>query len=141
MAPAEFHYSRRVQFADTDMAGIVHFARFFQYMEEAEHAFLRSLGTSVVGRDSEGEVGWPRVSVACDFFQPARFDDVLDIRVTIAKRGRSSVTYHILMTLDGAKIAEGRTTAVYCRLEPGQKPKSLPLPEWLAEKLTPETPA
>ena len=30
-----FRYSRRVQFADTDLVGIVHFSMFFRYMEEA----------------------------------------------------------------------------------------------------------
>ena len=33
----EFHTTRRIQFAETDMAGIVHFSNFFRYMEEAEH--------------------------------------------------------------------------------------------------------
>ena len=37
-------YKRRVEFAETDMAGQVHFSNFFRYMEAAEHAFFRSLG-------------------------------------------------------------------------------------------------
>src|SRR5213078_989612 len=45
--PAVFRTTRRVEFADTDMAGIVHFANFFRYMESAEHEFLRSHGLSV----------------------------------------------------------------------------------------------
>ena len=36
-----FRTTRLVEFGDTDMAGIVHFANFFRYMESAEHAFLR----------------------------------------------------------------------------------------------------
>jgi len=42
--PASFRTTRRVEFGDTDMAGIVHFARFFCFMESAEHEMLRSLG-------------------------------------------------------------------------------------------------
>jgi YbgC/YbaW family acyl-CoA thioester hydrolase len=38
----------RVEFTDTDMAGIVHFSSFFRYMEVTEHAFFRSLGFSIV---------------------------------------------------------------------------------------------
>ena len=45
--PYEFRCRQRVEFADTDMAGIVHFSNFFRYMERAEHEFLRSLGLSV----------------------------------------------------------------------------------------------
>jgi acyl-CoA thioester hydrolase len=36
---SEFHATRRIEFPDTDMAGIVHFSRFFVFMEAAEHEF------------------------------------------------------------------------------------------------------
>ena len=76
---ATFRTTRLVEFGDTDMAGIVHFARFFEYMEAAEHALLRSLGLSVV-MDWEGEpISFPRVSASCDYFRPARFEDLLTI--------------------------------------------------------------
>ena len=39
--PPQFTYSRRIQFSDTDMAGIVHFANFYRFMEEAEHEMFR----------------------------------------------------------------------------------------------------
>ena len=35
-----FHFSKRVEFSETDMAGIVHFSNFFRYMEMAEHAYF-----------------------------------------------------------------------------------------------------
>ena len=44
----EFKAIRRVEFADTDMAGIMHYSNFFRFMETAEHAFFRSLGLSIV---------------------------------------------------------------------------------------------
>ena len=44
----EFKAIRRVEFSETDMAGIVHYSNFFRYMETAEHGFFRSLGYSVV---------------------------------------------------------------------------------------------
>ena len=40
----EFKQTRRVEFSDTDMAGIMHFSNFFHFMEATEAAFLRSLG-------------------------------------------------------------------------------------------------
>ena len=40
-----FTTTRRVEFGDTDMAGIMHFANFFRFMERTEHAFLRTLGS------------------------------------------------------------------------------------------------
>src|SRR5260221_14772436 len=46
--PYEFKHTRRVEFSDTDMAGIMHFSNFFRFMEATETAFMRSLGLSVV---------------------------------------------------------------------------------------------
>ena len=40
----EFTYRRRVQFYETDLAGIVHFSWYPRYMEEAEHAMWRDAG-------------------------------------------------------------------------------------------------
>ena len=53
---------RRIEFAETDMAGIAHFSSFFRYMEEVEHAYFRSLGISVVHQQDNGQLSWPRVS-------------------------------------------------------------------------------
>src|SRR5689334_6065032 len=44
---AGFRYTRRVQFSETDMAGIVHFSAYFRFMEEAEHALWRAAGVSI----------------------------------------------------------------------------------------------
>ncbi len=76
-----FHTTRRVEFSDTDMAGIVHFASFFRFMEGAEHEFLRSVGLSVVLNWEGVSLGFPRVSASCDFLKPIRFEDVVDIEV------------------------------------------------------------
>ena len=57
-----FRTTRRIEFGDTDMAGIVHFANFFRFMESAECEFLRSRGLSVK-LDWEGQaIGFPRVT-------------------------------------------------------------------------------
>ena len=56
---SEFHTKRKIEFSDTDLAGIVHFARFFVFMETAEHEFLNSLGTSVSTKIDGNEIGWP----------------------------------------------------------------------------------
>ena len=109
-----FHTTRIVEFSDTDMAGIVHFAAFFRFMEAAEHAFLRSLGLSVVMEWEGQKVSFPRVSAACDFLRPARFGDELTISVDVEKVGRSSVTYAFGFTKGHEEVARGRITAVLC---------------------------
>ena len=87
--PAQFTTTYRVEFCDTDVAGIVHFANFYRYMEQAEHEYFRSLGLSIMQSQEDGSViGWPRVSASCSFEAPAYFEDVLEIRMNVARKGR-----------------------------------------------------
>src|SRR5437763_9104534 len=130
-----FVTTRRVEFSDTDAAGIAHFAAFFRMMEQAEHDLLRSVGLSVVMHDSGGTVSWPRVSAKCDFSAAARFEDVVRIEVRITRLGKRSVTYAHRFLLDGAELATGEITAVCCRIEDGKPPKSIDIPAAMAKKL------
>jgi acyl-CoA thioester hydrolase len=131
----ELRTRRRVEFADTDMVGIVHFARFFVYMETAEHEFFRSLGTPVLFADGGRSIGWPRVSVTCDYRAPARFGDVLDLHLKVAKKGRSSLTYVIDISREGQPIAHGRVTVVCCQLDGPGGIEAVPIPGFLADRI------
>ncbi len=133
--PAVFRTSRRVEFCDTDMAGIVHFANFFRYMEFAEVEFLRSLGLSVTGRNEAEHIGLPRVAASCDYLRPARFEDVLDIEVSMLKIGRKSVTYGFEFFKQGEAIARGQVTSVSCRVSNDKQMESVELPEVMRRKL------
>lgn len=139
----EFRTRRRIEFADTDMAGIVHFARFFSFMETAEHEFLLSLG-SQVHFDYEGhEVGWPRIAASCEYRSPARFGDVLDIHLTVLRKGRRAMTYGFHFSCEGRAVAEGQISSIFCALpwKPAlgdarhHKPLPLPIPSFLADQI------
>jgi YbgC/YbaW family acyl-CoA thioester hydrolase len=110
-----FRTTRRVEFGDTDMAGIVHFANFFRYMEAAETAFLRSLGGSVKLEWEGQAIGFPRVSASCDYLSPAFFEDLIDIDVRLDNLGRKSVTYAFEFSRAGTILARGKVTSVCCR--------------------------
>jgi 4-hydroxybenzoyl-CoA thioesterase/acyl-CoA thioester hydrolase len=130
-----FRTQRRVEFCDTDMAGIAHFSAFFKYMESAEHELLRQLGLSVVASDDQGPFGFPRVGASCDFISPVRFEDVLDIEVLVGGLSDRSVTYQFDFTHQGRKVASGKMTSVCCRLHPGSAPSSIPIPAAVANPL------
>ncbi len=135
--PLPYHTTRRVEFRDTDAAGIAHFSAFIQYMEQTEHEFLRHLGLSVLMQDAGGEISWPRVSVQCDYQGAVRFEDVLDVDLRIERLGSKSVTYTFLFQHVGRPVASGRMTSVCCRLDPHHPPKSLVVPDFIADKLRP----
>jgi YbgC/YbaW family acyl-CoA thioester hydrolase len=123
-----FRTTRRVDFGDTDMAGIVHFANFFRYMEAAEVAFLRERGLSVKLEWEGQELGFPRVSASCDYVKPAHFDEVLDITVTLERLGAKSVTYLFEFSRQGEILARGRLTSVCCLVAPDQGLRAIEIP-------------
>ncbi|MBT3267296.1 acyl-CoA thioesterase [Candidatus Poribacteria bacterium] len=132
---SEFVTTRRMEFADTDLAGIVHFSRYTVFMETAEHEFLRSIGTDIhVKRDGD-IVSWPRVSISCDYVQPSYYGEELEIGVTVLRRGEKSVTYGFDFRRGDDEIARGKTTAVFCVCNPGEKLRSLAIPADIAERL------
>ena len=131
-----FKTSRRVQFHETDAAGITHFSSFFTYMEEAEHEMLRHCGLRVF-HETDGEtISWPRVSATCDFRNPIRFEDIVDIEVRIVERTRRSITYGFRFSCGERRVAEGRMTAVCCRMT-DSGPRATEIPDSIIEKLPP----
>lgn len=130
-----YRTQRRVEFADTDMAGIVHFSRFFVFMETAEHAFMREVGAPSVHFEHEGRrIGWPRRETGCQFHSPARVGDILDIEVRVLRKGRTSLTWGFVFHIGDRLVAEGRIACVCCALsESGLEP--VPIPSFLAERL------
>ena len=129
-----FSINRRVQFAETDMAGIVHFANYFRWMEEVEHAFFRSLGLSVAMTLDGVDLGWPRVNVGCEFYGPLRFEDEMELRLRITKVGGKSLSYEVDFLLDGKLVALGKTTSVCCAHTPGGL-KAVAIPGPIRQKL------
>ena len=132
-----FSILRRVQFSETDMAGIMHFSNFFKMMEEVEHAFFRSVGLSVSMQHDGMHVGWPRVSTSCDFFGPVKFEQEVELKLGVTKLGEKSFTYEVDFLLDGRRMALGKTTSVCCELRPDGTMRSIPIPDALRIKLTP----
>ena len=133
--PSEFHTTRRIEFPDTDMAGIAHFSRFFVFMEAAEHEFLRSLGTSVSTEWEGNKIGWPRLEASCEYFSPVRFEDVLDIHLSIIKKGTKSMTYRFEFSLGETKIAHGKLSTVCCICNPGEPIRAIPMPNFFADQI------
>jgi acyl-CoA thioester hydrolase len=138
----EHRTRRRIEFSDTDAGGIAHFARFFVFMEIAEHELLRSLGADPGAReDADGRlIGWPRVASSCEFLSPARFGDQLDVHVQVVRVGRTSLTFGFALSRDGTPVALGRTTTVCAQLNAPGGIRPFPIPAELRARLE-EAPA
>lgn len=99
-----FIHRVRVEFSDTDAAGVAHFTRLLGFAEAAEHAFMRELGVDVMSRPGEPMAGWPRVDIQFQFLSPLRFGDEVDIDVTVIDLTEKSVSYGIKMTSSGGRV-------------------------------------
>jgi acyl-CoA thioester hydrolase len=131
-----FRTTRRVEFCETDLAGIVHFANFYRYMEQSEHEFFRLHGLKIVGVLADGtKFGWPRVSTSCSFDAPARYEDVIEVRLTITRRTTRSLTIAYEFFREEVRLATGEMKTVFCILSPDAGMKSTDMPADYAEKL------
>lgn len=124
-----FTTERRVQFAETDMAGIVHFANFYRWMEETEHEFFRAVGLKIMQPLPDGRyLGWPRVSASCSFERPAYYEDRLEIRLSIERIGVKSLTWVVEFWKASTRIAHGRMKTACCLCGHDQPLESTPIP-------------
>jgi len=131
-----FRTKRSIEFVETDMAGIVHYSNFYHWMEQTEHAFLRSLGLPPLYPQDDGTtIGFPRVFCSCRFLSPARFEDELDVLLTVQRIGVKSLTYDITFSLAGRLVARGAFKSVCCLFRPGKPLESIELPDLYRSKL------
>ena len=125
---------RRVQFYETDLAGVVHFSWYLRYMEEAEHALWRDAGLSIVPKDHA--VGFPRVAATIEYKAPLHFEDVVEVWIRISAITRRSITYASTITCGDGEItiATGTFTAV-CVDKTVRPLKSIDIPADIRNRL------
>lgn len=120
---------RRVQWIDTDAAGIWHHSLVVRWAEEAEAELHRDLG---IIDQTFGAT--PRVKTQFEFETPVRFDDVVDITLTVSAIGNSSVTYDLEFKTGSTPVATGQMVVVFIDRTTGEK---RPWPDDLREALAP----
>ena len=139
----EFKTQRRVEFADTDVASIVHFANYFRFLEAAEHEFFRSLGIRLHGVNDGHMFGWARVHASCDFFRPARYPDLLEIHLVVREKTRNALRYegtiHVVEDENSdeetpRKVAQGKLEVVYVEKSEGaSRMRAVDMPEAISQ--------
>ncbi len=121
------------------MAGLVHFSNYFRFMELAEHGFFRSLGFSVVARENDPAVGWPRVHASCDYSQPIHFEDEIEIQLLIAKKKSKALTYAFrIRKLNSSpieEVARGTITVVCVKWQANEQMVATNIPKKIADQI------
>lgn len=142
---SRFTLRRRVSFAETDLAGIMHFSNFFRWMEETEHAFYRSLGLSVhplAHGATDTATGWPRLKATAEYRQPLLFEEEVEVELLVAEMRSKAIRYgfRFWKNPDAARMlaAAGEIVVVAVSAAPGTRVmKSSPIPEAFRSRIEP----
>jgi YbgC/YbaW family acyl-CoA thioester hydrolase len=141
--PHTFRDRRRIEFYETDMAGIVHFSNFFRFMEATEHAFFRSLGLALHQHEGARMSGWARVAARCAYRQPLHYMDEVEIELRVRAKKRTSLAYDFVFRRvadrDGPtapdEVAEGALEVVHVQAQGGGRMRASPMPPEVARRL------
>jgi YbgC/YbaW family acyl-CoA thioester hydrolase len=123
--PSEYRLKRRVQFYETDMAGIVHFSWYFRYLEEAEHAMWREAGLSIAGGHG---IAWPRTAASFEFHRPLKFEDEFEVHLRIVGKDARSIRYEGVITSAGTRVATGKLVIKCVSKRPGEPMRGIDIP-------------
>lgn len=121
----DFSWPVRVYYEDTDLGGVVYYANYLKFMERARTEWLRSHGIEQ-DRLLE-ETGLLFVITACElrYHRPAKFNDLLDVRVAPAEFRRSRFTVEQAVKRGGETLVTGRVTAA-CIEAASFRPRPIP---------------
>src|SRR4051794_31370972 len=106
--PASIALRRRIEWMDTDAAGIYHWTTAFRLAEAAEAALHTALGFADITFGAT-----PRVRVQANFQRPLKFNDEVDVALRVKRVGRTSVEYSLTITGPDGPAVEGRITAAF----------------------------
>ena len=139
--PCEHTSTRRIEFSETDMAGLVHFSNFFRYMETAERDFFEAAGVDLIRTIPGSVVGWPRARAECKFSAPVRFGDTIDIHLAVKSVKDRSIDYQFRIFRHDkgggrTQAAKGHMTTILTELDTGGDLRSVELPTEVRQAIT-----
>ncbi|HEY7077627.1 MAG TPA: thioesterase family protein [Solirubrobacteraceae bacterium] len=126
--PARVVVQRRVEWMDTDAAGIYHWTTAFRFAESAEAALHTALGVADVTFGAT-----PRVHVSADFSRALVFNEIVDVELAVLAVGRTSVEYALVITGDSGVAAAGTIKACFIDRATG---RAVPWPDEVRERLS-----
>jgi acyl-CoA thioester hydrolase len=115
----------RVRYAETDQMGVVYHSNYFVWFEVGRTDLLRGNGWTYREMEADG-VSLPVIEARCEYRQPARYDDDLEIRTTgsLMSPVRVAFAYEIVRPSDRQTVATGQT--VHAAIDRNGRPCRLP---------------
>ena len=117
----------RVRYAECDAMGYLHHARYWEYFEHVRTELLRGNGFRYRDLEAAGTF-FVVYKAACKYMQPIRYDDLVDVAVTVERTTRTRVDHAYTITREGQRLCEA-TTTLACVGRDG-RPKLMPDDLW-----------
>ena len=110
----------RVRYADTDQMGIVYYGNYARFYEIGRVETMRHLGMNYKELEERG-ISMPVYDLNSRFIRPAKYDDLLTIRVTIPQLPKTRFMFaYEIVNQDGLLLNTGQTTLVFVRTDTGR---------------------
>lgn len=126
-----FTWPVRVYYEDTDSGGVVYYANYLKFMERARTEWLRALGFEQTELLDEHHVIFVVREVGIEYRRPARFNDLLDVTVSLAEVGRSQIV--LKQTVENGDLFSHATVKIVC--VDGESFKPVRIPAIIKEKI------
>lgn len=125
----------RVRYAETDQMGVVYHGNYFTYFEAARGESIRHLGFTYADMEKMGVI-MPVVEVQCRYLRPARYDDLLTVKVILKELPlHHKIEFHQeIYNEAGDQLATGKVLLYF--MEAGTSKRTI-MPEALRLKLAP----
>lgn len=126
----------RVSYGETDTMGYLYYAEYLHLFERSRSEFIRSLGMSYAEVERRG-IMLPVREARCRYRYPARYDDLVHIRVSLHELGRASIAfvYSVMDEERKRELATGFTEHAVT----GPDGRPVRMPPWFREILTGQT--
>lgn len=129
-------YSFKVKWGDTDAAGIVFYPNFYKWMDEATHEFLAAIGYPTSSLYAEQQVSVPLLETHCQFKSPLSFEDHVTVRSKVEELHQKVFKISHTFFKEEKMVAEGYEVRAWTSFR--EKPKAIPIPNEVREKMMPE---
>ncbi len=122
--------AHRISYGETDTMGVLYYAEYLHLFERSRSEFIRNQGMSYNDVEARG-IFLPVREAKCRYKSPARYDDLVWIRVGISNWGRASIdfVYEILNEDKSIILAEGMTQHAVV----GTNGRPCAVPDWLKD--------
>lgn len=114
---------KKIYYHDTDCGGVVYYANYLKFLEEARTEFFSDKGLSIKELSEQGTM-FIVARQEIDYKLPAFYGDILDVAAAVSNISAARIDFDHEIKKDNQIIAKAKTIMV-C-VDKTLKPKSIP---------------